>query len=117
MIMTEEEVCREYRQAKNPSHHITVLSELNLCKRSDIMDILVKHGLMEKPKETEHKKSTTKKPIKTQPKAEVKTTEFPPEVCAALEGAMSEIEKRIKELEERYKVIAGFLWSGGCSNG
>lgn len=117
MIMTEEQICREYREAKHPARHIGVLAELNICKRSEITDILVANGLMEKPKEPEPKKSTTKKPIKTQPKAEAKTTEFPPEVCAALEGAMNEIEKEIKELEERYKVIAGFLWSGGCANG
>jgi len=117
MIMTEEQVCREYREAKHPSRHIGVLADMNLCKRSEIIDILVANGLMEKPKEPEPKKITTKKPIKTQPKAEAKTAEFPPEVCAALEKAMSEIEKEIKTLEERYKVIAGFLWNGGKANG
>lgn len=118
--MTEEQVCKEYREAKNPSKHIGVLADMNICKRSEITDILVKHGLITAPKPVEPKKATPKRPAKpktVQPKVEEEPKELPKEVCVALEKAMAEIETEIKQLEGQYKVIASFLWNGGKANG
>ncbi len=44
MIMTNEEIVRDYRQAKNRSKQIGILAELNGCKKSDIVKILVDAG-------------------------------------------------------------------------
>ena len=44
MTMTNEEICRDYRQAKAPSKQIAILAELNQCDRKTIKDILVAGG-------------------------------------------------------------------------
>ena len=42
--MTEEEVVTSFRQAKNKREQIGILSELNLCSKSDILNILCAAG-------------------------------------------------------------------------
>lgn len=39
--MTNDEIIRSYKEAKNPSSQIKVLAELNACRKSDIEKILV----------------------------------------------------------------------------
>ena len=48
MEMTEEEICRSYRQAYSPSKQIKVLAELNCCKENEIKQILKDNGYMKK---------------------------------------------------------------------
>lgn len=43
-MMTEEEICREYRTAKVPAKQIQVLADLNATDRKTILKILVKNG-------------------------------------------------------------------------
>lgn len=45
MEMTNEEILRSYRQAKDPRNQITVLAELNLCGTAKIVEILIKGGV------------------------------------------------------------------------
>lgn len=44
MYMTETEILREYRQAKNKGEQIKVLADLNLCDREKITEILTRCG-------------------------------------------------------------------------
>ena len=44
MYMTEEEICTSYRDARDQFKQIKILSELNVCDKEQIIDILEKHG-------------------------------------------------------------------------
>lgn len=44
MIMTKEEIVRDYRLAKAPSKQIKILAELNQCDRKTIIQILTDAG-------------------------------------------------------------------------
>lgn len=44
MIMTNADIVREYREAKTPMKQISILADLNCCKRKDIVEILLKEG-------------------------------------------------------------------------
>lgn len=44
MEMTNEEICRSYRQAKDKNEHIARLADLNLCEKKTILDILSENG-------------------------------------------------------------------------
>lgn len=48
MIMSESEICKEYRNAKIKSKQITILADLNCTTRKKITDILVKNGEMDR---------------------------------------------------------------------
>lgn len=43
MVMSESEIVREYRTAKNKSKQIEVLAELNVVKAQEIKDILLRN--------------------------------------------------------------------------
>lgn len=45
MIMTNEEICREYRQAKTPLKQIGILADENSCTKREIVTILRGAGL------------------------------------------------------------------------
>ena len=44
MTMTNEEICRSFRNAATPRKQIGILAELNQCDRSRIVDILREGG-------------------------------------------------------------------------
>lgn len=44
MIMSEADICLEYRQAKTPSLQIEILADLNLCDTESIMRVLIRNG-------------------------------------------------------------------------
>lgn len=44
MIMTNEELCREYRQAKTPLKQIRILADENGCTKREIAEILREAG-------------------------------------------------------------------------
>ena len=44
MIMTNEEICREYRQAKTPLKQIGILADENSCTKREIAEILREAG-------------------------------------------------------------------------
>ena len=58
--MTEEEICRHYRQALDPKKDIVVLADLNAVDRREIEEILAKAGLAKMPR---RKKKEPPKPI------------------------------------------------------
>ena len=44
MIMSNADIVREYKAAKTPMKQIGILADQNLCKKRDIVEILVKEG-------------------------------------------------------------------------
>lgn len=42
--MSEAEICREYRNAKNPNPQLQILADLNGIKRIEVIKILAKNG-------------------------------------------------------------------------
>lgn len=45
MIMSNEEICREYREAKTPLKQIRILADENSCSKAEIVTILRGAGL------------------------------------------------------------------------
>lgn len=45
MTMTDEEICREYREAKTPMKQIGILADENQCRRERIVEILRAAGM------------------------------------------------------------------------
>lgn len=44
MIMSNADIVREYKAAKTPMKQIGILADQNLCKKKDIVEILMKEG-------------------------------------------------------------------------
>jgi len=44
MYMTEADICREYRQAKDKQKQISVLADMNACASGEIIALLVRNG-------------------------------------------------------------------------
>ena len=44
MEMTNEEICRSYRLAKDKNEHVARLADLNLCEKKTILNILAENG-------------------------------------------------------------------------
>lgn len=49
MQMTDDEIVRHYREARNKAKDITVLADLNACKPKEIREILIKAGELPQP--------------------------------------------------------------------
>jgi len=45
MEMTNEEICRNFQQAKNKAGQIKILAQLNLCRTDEIISILQEGGI------------------------------------------------------------------------
>ena len=106
MTMTNEEICREYRQAKRPKRQIGILADLNEVPRRDIVKILMAAGeIKEAPKTA---KILMPEPILTEEKPEQKN-KIPDPVCKALFLRLDELEAQIRELENEYKSIVAFM--------
>lgn len=116
MIMTEAEICKEYRESKKQNMQIGILAQLNLCKKADIIDILEKNGItVPKPaekKQTTSNKTVTAKVVSKKPVESAKPVEVPQEVRTALEDTLDAIEAKIKDLEKQYAIISKFLCGG-----
>ena len=46
MIMTEEEITRDYRLSRDKQKQIGILADINLCSRDRIKTILMRNGAM-----------------------------------------------------------------------
>ena len=83
MTMTNEEICREYRQAKAPTKQIQILADLNGCKKDEIKQILIDGGEklpgnMTAPGERKAPKPKAEPKPKTEPEPEKQTEEYIP---------------------------------------
>lgn len=90
MQMTNEEICRSYRQAKNRQYQIKILADENLCSVEEIRRILIDNGaLVPKP---------TKKAEASVPEVPVQNQEseaVPPD----WKGSLKAVTERIVELK------------------
>lgn len=99
MEMTNEEIVRSYRQAKDPREQITILSELNLCGTARIIEILIEGGV---DPETLPKIKMTRAPRADRlgagrPKAIPKTPKAPSSIVLEWE-----IEDKLRKQVKRY---------------
>lgn len=49
MQMTDDEIVRHYREARNKAKDIPILADLNACKPKEIREILIKAGELPQP--------------------------------------------------------------------
>lgn len=92
MVMSREEILRDYKSAKNRRRQVQILAELNCCSRQEIERIL---GL-EKPDDA------------AVPAAGTETEEMHP-FEAWLHGRLDSLDAEIRALEERYRKYAAAL--------
>lgn len=88
MTMTNEEIVREFRQAKFPLKQISIIADQNQCTRREIAEILLAAG-----------ETVPKQFLPRQPRSELE-----PSLPPAPEGAgeyQDENEKEEKSMEER----------------
>ena len=45
MVMTANEILRDYRAAKSPMKQIGILADVNCCEKRDIVNILLEHAI------------------------------------------------------------------------
>lgn len=103
LYMSSEEICKEYREAKNKKRQITILADQNLCKRADIIKILIEAGEdmgCMKPKEDENKQ-------------EHQASTIPQAILDALYEKLDAIDQEITAKEREYKQIVAFLQNCG----
>ena len=89
----EKEICRQFKEAKDKSGMVLILSQLNDCSREEIVQVLEKNGF-EDPRNS----------VKKKPKVQMPET-----VKNALIEKMEFIDWQIKELEKQYKEIATYI--------
>ena len=92
MVMSREEILRDYKSAKNRRRQVQILAELNCCSRAEIERIL---GLA-KPDDA------------AVPAAGTETEERCP-FEAWLHGRLDSLDEEIRALEEKYRKYAAAL--------
>lgn len=87
MRMTEVEICKEYREAKNPRMQIGILADLNVCEKEDILKILILNG----------QDVTVAGPKKPGQKGD--------KVLSLMFSLLDEVEAEVYAAEQKYKAI------------
>lgn len=95
MHMTESEIVRNYREAKNKREQVTILSDLNSCEKEEIIEILLRNGVDQK--ELPRKRKPRKKP-----EEERKAHSATDTVASIPAQRVMEIDK---VLQERYEEV------------
>lgn len=90
MNMTENEIVRNYREAKNKREQVTILADFNRCEKEEIVDILLKNGVDQK--ELPRKRKPRKKP-----EEERKAHSATDTVASILAQRVMEIDKKLSE--------------------
>lgn len=111
--MTDFDICKEYREAKNPSAQLKILAQLNCCSEKDILDILKRNN------EPLRKRTyTTKK--ESAEKAEEKDKEIPNFIYAlamerlhVIDDEITAKKEEITSLEKEYTRIHSWLKDQG----
>lgn len=95
-MMTPNEICRNYRYAKDKKEQIKILADLNCTSKDEIIKVLVDCGEMEQPEEATKRKVKKKaEPLK----------EIPDAVANTLFARIDELEKLIKPIEDQLKPL------------
>lgn len=45
MVMSEKDICKEFREAKNPRAQVEILADLNVCSKNEILKVLMASGM------------------------------------------------------------------------
>ena len=113
--MTQQEICKEYRESKSKKRQIAILADENLCTKSEIIKILVENGekvetkTPGRPKKQESQE--VKEPERQQAEEKPKNI-MPDSVQIALFARLDAIESEIREKEKEYREIVDFLNMG-----
>lgn len=93
MQMTEEEIYRDWKQAKYKTKQIGVLADLNQCKRADIEAIIRAHEAPE--------------PFtaRVKPRIGIQANDTPHEVIVAVEERIEALNVQVENLKERINGI------------
>lgn len=108
MVMTKEDICREYRLAANKVGKVKILADMNLCTKQQIADILIEDG-QEVPKW--YLKKTKEETPKEEPKEEAveipkeEPKEEPKRAPKQNDDVFRLQAERIRELEEEVKAL------------
>lgn len=117
MHMTDEEICREYREAKKPKEQVMILADQNMCEKEEILKVLQNNGyelpgthrtkpVATKKPQTEIKEDKPKEMIKEERKA------IPEAVMVAIYSRMDELDKIIAEKTKEYQQLVEFIQGG-----
>lgn len=96
MEMTESEICRNYRLAKNRSEQLQILAELNVTSRAEIIGILIRGG----------ERVRLAIPTKGKPRTREMTDG---EYCNALFRYMDTLDIKIAKLENEYRDVVAVI--------
>lgn len=122
--MTDEEICRSYREAKEPNKQIQILADLNACDCENIVEILKANNepLKKRPYRTPKKKEEgTNIPEQPNPPKlpadKLKLPELPETVIEAIQRRISQLDmviadtqKSLERNEETHRELKEFLW-------
>ena len=75
MEMSNEEIVRRYRQAKNKRSQVNILAQLNCCSKDEIIEVLKQEGITDKQLPRAERSDKGKKKS-GEPAAEAKETEI-----------------------------------------
>lgn len=95
MQMTDSEIVRDYREAKNKREQVTILADLNRCEKEEIIDILLKNGV-------DQRELPRKRKPKSKPEEEKRAQSAADTVASILAQRVMQIDK---SLQEYYAVI------------
>ena len=114
MTMTKNEICRNYREAKDKPEQIKILADLNCTSVAEIEKILADHGekVEQSPKSNRGKKAEAKGEAVVMP---ARVEEILHAELERLEEQMKPLEAQFKPLTEKYEEIANFMKSYGGS--
>lgn len=102
--MSNEEILRSYRQAKNPRNQIKILAELNLCDRAEIVQTLKECGVdpKELPNLPRYQRGSAYTPTKEEAAPQSKPTRRWVWVGTKKD---QELDERIRKAKERYEFL------------
>lgn len=75
MEMSNEEIVRRYRQAKNKRQQVNILAQLNSCEKDEIIEVLKQEGITDKQLPRSERSDKGKKKS-AEPDAEARETEI-----------------------------------------
>lgn len=90
MQMTEEEICRSFKEAKDHRKQVSILADLNCCSKDEIRKILMKNGI--DPPRTGNRYTKISK-------------EDFPEIRVIPRCAISILRKNVKDIDEELKIL------------
>lgn len=120
MQMTEGEIVRSYKEAKNKSQQVGILAELNCCSKEKIIEILKQEGTPSRELPRQRKKKdlvdtsivVTKKNLEIKKMAVVEEKnkkQLPEAVKEAISKQMIEEQEAIDRHSQRLKELNDYL--------